>query len=130
MLMDILTKESQLFDWLKANRIPDLIKQDNEFSSYDCYSIKNKAIIELKCRGKHYPTLLLEKKKWIALMMYNCNVRYICSTPEGIYSFDLNALVDIEWVEQKHNKTTQFHNNNKVPKLIFNIPIEMGIKLF
>ena len=121
--------EEELFDFLKKNIVNDLIKAKDEFSVYDCYSASQKTVIELKVRGVHYDTLLIEKKKYDSLMKFDCNVRYICSTPKGIFSFDLKNLKGIKWEDQYHNKTTNFKNNSKVSKLIYNIPISKSIKI-
>ena len=88
-------------------------------SRWDCYSPDTYHRIELKCRSKHYDTLLIEKKKYDA-MIAKCNDNldvpmYINSTPLGIYRFNL-YLVKLKWEIQYHNKTTQFGNTNKIPK--------------
>jgi hypothetical protein len=127
--MSLIKNEQELFNYLKKNVVEDLTKAEDEFSVYDCYSISQKTIIELKARGEHYDTLLIEKKKYDALMKFDCNVRYICSTPKGIFSFDLKSLKNIQWVAESHNKTTEFKNNNKVSKLIYNIPINKSVTL-
>ena len=59
--------EKELFDWLKL-KISDLQQSEDKFSFWDCYSEKLKCRIELKCRRKHYNTLLIEKKKYDAML--------------------------------------------------------------
>jgi len=101
-------------------------------SRWDCYSPETFHRIELKCRYTHYPTLLLEKKKYDALMLKcsdNLDIPiYINSTPKGIYRFNL-YLVEPKWEIQYHNKTTEFNNTNKVPKEIAMLDINEAEQL-
>lgn len=118
--------EKELFDYLRANVYPDLVKSHKPMSRWDCYSPTFFHRIELKCRGKHYDTLLLEKKKYDALMR-KCSDTidtpiYINSTPQGIYRFDL-FLIEPKWEVQYHNKTTQFSQTNKIPKEVMMLPV-------
>ena len=90
-------------------------------SRWDCYSPATYHRIELKCRGKHYDTLMLERKKYDA-MLEKCNDNldipiYINSTPNGIYRFNL-YIVTVNWEIQYHNETTEFNKRNKIPKEI------------
>lgn len=119
--------EKELFDYLRANVYPDLVKSHKPMSRWDCYSPTFYHRIELKCRGKHYDTLLLEKKKYDALMR-KCSDTidtpiYINSTPNGIYRFDL-FLITPNWEIQYHNKTTQFSQTNKIPKEVAMLPVK------
>ena len=124
--------EEQLFDWLKEFVYFDLVKAKNQMSRWDCYSPKFKHRIELKCRRKHYDSLLLEKSKYDA-MIFEAGKHldipmYINSTPEGIYSFDL-LEIEPEWIFKSLRATTQFANNKNVVKKIAFLDIEEGIKL-
>lgn len=83
--------EEILFRLIKSV-IPDLEKLD-QFNYRDAYSKKYDLSIELKCRHKHYEDLLIEKIKWDKLIKHN-RVRYINSTPIGIFSFDLKKIPD------------------------------------
>ena len=90
-------------------------------SRWDCYSPETYHRIELKCRTVHYDTLLIEKKKYDA-MIAKCDDNldipiYINSTPSGVYRFNL-YIVDPVWEIQYHNTTTEFKNNKKIPKEI------------
>ena len=112
-------KEKELFNYLKKCCYPDLLWANSKMSRWDCYSPKTYHRIELKCRGKHYDTLLIEKKKYDA-MIEKCDDNldipmYINYTPKGIYRFNL-YLVKPKWETQYHNKTTEFNNNNKIQK--------------
>lgn len=95
-------------------------------SRWDCYSPESKHRIELKCRGAHYDTLLIEKKKYDAMINKadeNLDIPiYINSTPKGVYKFNL-YLVDPKWEIQYHNKTTHFSNNNKIKKEVAMLPV-------
>lgn len=118
--------EEALFDYLKGCCYPDLVMSLSKMSRWDCYSVSTFHRIELKSRGKHYPTLLIEKKKYDA-MIEKCNDNldipiYICSTPKGVYKFNL-YLVEPKWEIQYHNKTTEFSNNKKIPKEVAMLPI-------
>ena len=114
-------KEKDLFQYLAGCCYTDLLKARKQMSRWDCYSPDTFHRIELKCRGVHYDTLLIEKKKYDA-MIDKCNDNldipmYINSTPKGVYRFNLYIVKPI-WEVQYHNRTTQFANTNKIPKEI------------
>lgn len=118
--------EKDLFAYLLKNTYFDLVKANKQMSRWDCYSPETRHRIELKCRGKHYDTLLIEKKKYVA-MIEKCNDNldipmYINSTPKGVYRFNL-FLIEPKWEIQYHNKTTTFSNNKKIPKEIAMISV-------
>lgn len=118
--------EKDLFAYLLKNTYFDLVKANKQMSRWDCYSPEIRHRIELKCRGKHYNTLLIEKKKYEA-MIEKCKDNldipmYINSTPKGVYRFNL-FLIKPNWVIEYHNKTTAFTNKNKVPKEIAMLPV-------
>lgn len=113
--------EKDLFKYLKDTIYPDLVKSSNPMSRWDCYSPRTQDRIELKCRGVHYDTLLIERKKYDG-MLYSCRNNldtpmYINSTPRGVYRFNL-FLIDPKWEVQYHNKTTQFSQTQKIAKII------------
>ncbi len=124
--------EERLFNWLKEFVYFDLVKAKNQMSRWDCYSPKFKHRIELKCRRKHYPTLLIEKSKYDAMIFesgkHSDIPMYINSTPEGIYSFDLHQI-EPEWIFKSLRATTQFANNKNVLKKIAFLDIDNAIKL-
>ena len=113
--------EEILFNLIKSV-IPDLKKTD-QFSYRDGYSPKYDLTIELKCRHKHYNTLLIEKIKWDKLIKHN-PVRYINSTPIGIFSFDLHSIPEPMWMEWEMPHTTEFEDTQKIPKLVGMLFIE------
>ena len=124
--------EAQLFEILKTNLLPDLEKNPEKFDRTDCTSQGSRLQIELKCRRTHYEELLIEKKKFdalIAIASLNCfNPCYINSTPEGIYGWNLSSI-QIQWQIQEMPATTDFGNTNKVEKLVGFLPISKAIYL-
>lgn len=125
-------KEQDLFEYLQGKQ-EDLALMENEYSRWDCVSKTGGYIAELKCRRKHYPTLLIEKKKYDALIAQANEIGYkayyVNSTPKGIYQWDLTK-VEIEWkVEHKHPATTSFGNRHRVAKEVGYLHIDDGLIL-
>lgn len=119
-------KEQDLFEYLLENHYPDLVKSKKKMSRWDCYSPATFHRIELKCRAKHYDTLILEKKKYDAMLLKcddNLDIPiYINSTPEGVYSFNL-FKIEPKWEIKYLKKTTTFTNNNQIAKEIAMLPV-------
>lgn len=121
-------KEQDLFNWLKENVYKDLVKSKNQMSRWDCYSPRFKHRIELKCRTRHFNEMLLEKKKYDA-MLQECEKHldipiYVNSTPRGVYFWNL-LKVEPEWeINFRNPATTHFSNNNKVQKEVTYLRIE------
>ena len=119
--------EKDLFNHLKSNDIQDLQWSGDEFSHYDCYSVKYECDIELKCRNKHYDELLIEKYKYNKLIMraqkYLTIPVYICQTPEGIFAFNLASLPQPQWETRGMPKTSHFSQRQFVDKEVgyFNV---------
>jgi hypothetical protein len=110
--------EQSLFELLKEKLLPDL-QQTDQFHFSDCFSKEKDLIVELKCRRFHYKTLMIEQSKYIKLMSASYwEVRYINSTPIGIYSFDLRMIEEPSWIMKDCKKTTDFEDNTYVPKLV------------
>jgi len=125
--------EQELFDGL-SQLIPDLKKAENEYSTFDCTSEILNAFIELKCRHTHYNTLLIEKSKYARLVgearLKGMIPLYINSTPEGVWSFNLDKF-DIVWSEKDNLPvTTEFENVDKTTKVIGFLPTKEGDQLF
>lgn len=113
----IYLREAELFEALRAV-YPDL----TPLSATDrADGITNDAYIEMKCRRTHYPTLLIEKKKWdyLADIRARTGARtlYINSTPQGVYQFDLGALDEPQWALKALPDKTDFANKGTVQKL-------------
>jgi di/tripeptidase len=123
-------KEKHLFEWLKENWDDTIHKAEDTFSRWDCEVEGNDGHIELKCRRKHYDTMLIEKKKFDALMDTGSNPIYINSTPNGIYLWYLSDN-DIEWkIETKHPATTSFSNTNRVAKEVGYLSVLNSLTLY
>ena len=126
-------KEQDLFDFLKADLYPDLVKSPGIYDAFDCISEAAGHYIELKCRHTHYPTLLIEEMKYRKLITQAAERDlvpfYINSTPLGVFSFDLMDIPEPEWVSHWMPATTEFSRSNKVSKLVGYLPIEEGVKL-
>jgi hypothetical protein len=102
-------------------------------SRWDCYSPTSGHRIELKCRKRHYPTLLLEKKKYDA-MIEECEKHldipiYINSTPEGVFSFNLHKIYPTFEINNKNPATTQFYNTQRIEKEVTYLEINQALKL-
>jgi hypothetical protein len=131
--MKPINKEDDLFDFLKHSTYPDLVKAKNQMSRWDCYSPSTRHRIELKCRRKHYDTLLIEKKKFDAIISTcedNLDIPiYLCSTPVGVYSFNLFWITP-EWeVNRRNPATTQFANGARVEKEVAYLSIKEAKEL-
>ena len=83
--------------------------------------ITSDSYIEMKCRRTHYPTLLIEKKKWdyLAEIRARTGARtlYINSTPQGVYQFDLGAINEPEWHLKALPDKTDFAGTAWIKKL-------------
>ena len=124
--------EKNLFEWLSKNHYKTLVNSKNPISRWDCYDIETQNRIELKCRRKHYSTLILEKSKYDAMLLEsNKNLDipiYINSTPEGVYLFNLNEI-DIKWFTKSLPATTEFKKRIWVKKEITELQVIKAIKL-
>ncbi len=126
--------EKELYNILRDSYYPDLTLAGDTYSPSDCYSDDFEIYIELKCRQTHYDSLMSEKLKYDRLKE-QAKARgylpiYICSTPEGIWEFNLDIL-KIEWAEQSNlPATTQFDNKERVNKMVGFLPITAGKNLF
>lgn len=126
-------KEQDLFDFLKADLYPDLVKSPGIYDAFDCISEAAGHYIELKCRHTHYPTLLIEEMKYRKLITQAAERDlvpfYINSTPLGVFSFDLMDIAEPEWFSHWMPATTEFSRSNKVSKLVGYLPVEEAVKL-
>ncbi|MCP3700271.1 MAG: hypothetical protein GY920_17375 [Aliivibrio sp.] len=123
--------EVQLFNFLKKYLIPDLEKTKT-YSRTDCYSERYKLNIELKVRKRHYNELMLEKKKYDAVIRESNKKDmlpvYINATPHGIWAFYL-LKTEYDWIEKELPKTTYWNNNERVTKVVTFLNINQGIDL-
>jgi len=125
--------EAELFEYLKENLYPDLVKSEGIYDSFDCISEQAAHYIELKCRHTHYPTLLIEEMKYRKLITQSAERDlipfYINSTPQGIFSFDLMDIPEPNWVRHMMPATSEFENQDKVAKLVGYLDLEEAIQL-
>lgn len=130
----MISKEKDLFEFLKVRYIPDLRDSDDKFSKYDCYSEELKLDIELKCRKTHYDNLLIEKSKYDYLVSrsarFNTRAFYVNSTPDGVYAFNLSSLPEPEWEDRMMPKTSHFSDRNKVIKKVGYINVSKARKIY
>jgi hypothetical protein len=105
--------ERELFSLVKK-LIPDL-KETSTYSYRDGYSNDLKLTIELKCRRRHYDYLLIEKSKYEKLLQ-NKRMRYINSTPVGIFSFNLNKIEEPNWWVEEMPASTDFNRSQRINK--------------
>tara|TARA_R110000796_G_scaffold84358_1_gene183924 strand:- start:1096 stop:1488 length:393 start_codon:yes stop_codon:yes gene_type:complete len=124
--------EQDLFNYIKENYIIDLEKSSSKYAKTDCFSIEFNLDIELKCRRTHYETLLIEKKKYKALISraieFNTRPVYINSTPKGIWGFYLSNT-DLQWETKLLPKNTDFGDREKIEKEIAYLNVVDGISL-
>ena len=120
--------EEQLMELIKSTIIPDATK-NGEFDPSDLSSVQYNTEAELKCMTKHYGRVLIERKKYDELfnLPNEPNLRYIVSTPKGVWSFDLRKIViPDEWWQQVFikNASTYYHRNiNETYKLCAFLPL-------
>ena len=127
-------KELDLFNILKLCFMDDLEKSKSQYSRFDCYSSKWNMDIELKCRRTHYDELLIQKDKFDALISRakenNSRPFYINSTPNGIYAFDLEDFLELNWIMKGGlPKTTDFRDKRRIVKEVGFLPISLARKL-
>ena len=130
----MISKEKELFEFIKGKFIPDLKNSNDKFSKYDCYSEEFKLDIELKCRQTHYDDLLIEKAKYDYLVSrgkkFNTKAFYINSTPKGVYIFNLTTLSEPVWEDRMMPKTSHFSNRNKIIKKVGYINVSNARKIY
>ena len=125
--------ESILSNYLKENYFPDLERSTGRYDKWDCYSPSTKTRIELKCRRKHYPNLILEKIKYVDMVKRYVEEDekpiYINSTPNGIYAFDLRNIKP-NWITDKRlPHETNFERITPIEKTYTLLNIEEGKKI-
>ena len=88
--------------------------------------------IELKCRHKHYDTLLIEQEKYDALMQQAERLGftpfYVNATPKGIYAFNLKKT-KVTWTVKRLPAKTEFGSQGQVDKTVALLPIAQAVQL-
>ena len=124
--------ENELYNWIKKNFIEDLKESEKRTSRYDCFSKEYNLDIELKCRRTHYSDLIIEKKKYDALMLrskeHGTIPVYVNSTPKGVWAFYI-ADIRITWQNKLLPKHTDFSDNTFIEKKIGYLTLDSGIEL-
>lgn len=125
--------EIELFNTLKDGYYPDLVMMNNQFSNFDCVSEDMGLYIELKCRNTHYDELLIEKYKYDRIVeqanMVGKIPVYVCSTPEGIWEFNLEYIKPNWEVRGNMPTTTEFDNKERIAKVVGYLPTFLGLKI-
>lgn len=124
--------ELRLYEYLRLNFLPDLEKSADPFERFDCTSQSARLHVELKCRRSHYDTLLIEKKKFDALIVRSRQLQfspcYINSTPQGIFGFNLSKI-EPSWQTELMPATTDFSNTDKVEKVVGFLSVADAVNL-
>lgn len=124
--------ELRLYEYLRLNFLPDLERSADLFERFDCTSQSAKLHVELKCRRSHYDTLLIEKKKFDALIVRSRQLQfspcYINSTPQGIFGFNLSKI-EPSWQTELMPATTDFSNTDKVEKVVGFLSVADAVNL-
>lgn len=124
--------ELRLFEFLRLNFLPDLERSADQFERFDCTSQSAKLHVEFKCRRSHYDTLLIEKKKFDALIAASTQLQfspcYINSTPQGIFGFNLSKI-EPSWQTELMPATTDFANTDKVEKVVGFLSVADAVNL-
>lgn len=104
-------------------KLSDLVPTDDEMAVYDAYN--DDFLVELKYRHQSYPdTTLIEMKKFGNNTGKQKVFIYGVRRPDDdkIYLFNINRLYseeyDFGWRVLNCNKTTEFEDNNKIPKKV------------
>ena len=126
--------EMQLFLYLKNRYIPDLLMHPDPVARFDSSSEQLGVYIELKCRETHYDELMIERDKYHAVTqrawLDGKTALYICSTPKGIWSFNLNKLTMPAWYYfDGLPATTEFANTDTITKVVGFLHIGRGKRI-
>lgn len=124
-----LKEEEALFSFLQG-LIPDLQWAPDAYADYDCLTRAKKCLLELKCRKSHYDKLLIEKFKHEAIVKAAERLKYtpvyVCSTPKGIWGFNLSDL-KFEWEKRKMPWHTEYKaSKDKVDKEVGFLDVSKG----
>ena len=124
--------ETDLFNLLRDLGYEDLTRSTDPYSTWDCYSENNRIYVELKCRRTHYDKLLIEKSKFDRLIRAATDRGllpiYICSTPQGVWAFNLSEA-ELDWVDHEMPTTTDFADTKVRIKRVSYLEIGLGLQL-
>lgn len=112
--------EDSLYEFLYGWYGP-LVRPEDQFSVWDCYSEERRIYLELKCRRTHYDRLLIEKSKYDRLVTVASSKGmapvYVCSTPRGVWGFSL-FKTEIAWEDKEMPATTDFDDQRTIIKTV------------
>ena len=124
--------EQELFNFVRELGYEDLTQATDQYSVWDCYSKSSNIYVELKCRRTHYDKLLIEESKFDRLVKAAADKGmipvYICSTPNGVWAFNL-AGAELAWVDQEMPTTTDFEDTSKKIKSVSYLNTSEGLQL-
>jgi hypothetical protein len=108
--------------------------QPDPVARFDSSSEQLGVYIELKCRDTHYDELMIERDKYHAITQRawvdGKTALYICSTPKGIWSFNLNKLTMPAWYYfDGLPATTEFGNTDTITKVVGFLHISRGKRI-
>jgi hypothetical protein len=114
--------ESELRDIASKRLDTDLIATKDVYCTFDAHC--DDYVVELKCRRTHYPTQLIEYKKFKAnndqADESGKEFLYVISTPSGEYIFNVSKLIaddyDFGWEDRRMPSKTDFNS----PSLMVN----------
>ena len=124
--------EQELFNFVRELGYEDLTQATDQYSVWDCYSKSSNIYVELKCRRTHYDKLLIEESKFDRLVKAAADKNmipvYICSTPNGVWAFNL-AGAELSWVDHEMPATTDFTDTRTKLKSVSYLDINEGMQL-
>jgi hypothetical protein len=107
--------------WIAVDKLKTSITATTDvYCTFDGYS--EDYVIEFKCRRKHYPTQLIEYKKFKSNSDQadesGKEFLYIISTPSGEYVFNVSKLAadgyDFGWEDRRMPSKTDFYSPSRM----------------
>jgi len=121
----IFRDEKELFEAVRRNIAPDLVRTERNFS-FDAYTEEMNIYLEFKCRKKHYDKLLIEQNKWFNMLrdMDKFQVKgfYVNATPKGVFSFDIKDIHEHRrpvFKDKRLRKTTFYGGGDTIKKVSY-----------
>lgn len=129
-------EEKDMFNLIKLKLVKDLF-DNNELdvmAPVDWKSDKHQMGIEYKNRKDYYPSVIIERGKYLELIKYKKAI-YLNAVPNGngeimFWSFDLHSIpFQPKWVTSTLQSTTEFNNHKLKDKLVWYIPLIYGTNI-
>ena len=127
--------DDELRDYLKVRVFPDIKKSVDEFCRWDVTFTWDERNFygELKCRETHYPLMVIEQDKWLALMLVAdvtaADAAYINATPNGVFAWNLTRQPVPTWSWKPMPETTAFGATELVDKRVGYLPIDKAWRI-